>query len=224
MSITVEVQAEVDGNLISWVDDGANPAGYSIKRVEQFADLTADRTTTLADPFLGTFLLDTEADAAAALISYQITGLDDAETDTATLQLIFTFGAVDPAASSIRYTSLAKVKDRLGIDLANVAFDADLTAVIIATEVAIDQHLGRSFPDPLPLGEVTSVPEAATQVATQASVRVWKEADRAGLVAGSDDGFGELDIAGGVYQVLMANPILVGLHVSWGASVGASPE
>ena len=223
MSITASVQAEADGNLLSWVDDGANPLGYSITRTEQFADLTADRITKLADPFLGAFLLDTESDPAAAILSYLITGLDDAEDGTAVLQLIFTYGAVNPDQSAIRYTSLDAVKERLGIDLATLTFDADLTAVIIAAEVAIDQHLGRSFPDPLPLGQITVVPEAAVQVATQASVRVWKEADRAGVVSGSDDWFGELEIGGSVYQVMQANPILAGFHVSWGASMGATP-
>ena len=222
MTITASVQEQSDGNLLSWVDTGANPAGYSIERTEQFADLTDDRTTTLDDPFLGDFLLDRGADPAAAIIDYLVTGLDDAEVGTATLQLLFTFGAVDPEADAIRYTTLDKVKDRLGIDLSNTTFDTDMTAVIIAAEVAIDQHLGRSFPDPAPLGEIQSVPEAAVQVATQASVRVWKEADRAGVVSGSDDWFGELEIGASVYQVLMANPVLVGLHVSWGAGMGAT--
>ena len=139
------------------------------------------------------------------------------------LELDPTFGPVDPLVDFIRYTTLDKVKDRLGIDPADTTFDADLTDVIIAAEVAIDQHLGRSFPDTGGNPAIQGIPSAARQVATQASVRVWKEADRAGVVAGSDDWFGEIDIAGSVYQVLMANPVLAGLHISWGATMGAPP-
>ena len=108
----------------------------------------------------------------------------------------FTFGPVDFLPAGPRYTTLDTVKRRLGIDPTNTDRDADITESIVAAETTIDAYLGRSFPDTGDNPEIPGIPEAVKAAALQAAVRVFKEADRAGLSAGSEDWFGTIDAAG----------------------------
>lgn len=128
----------------------------------------------------------------------------------------FTFGPVDFLPAGPRYTTLETVKRRLGIDPLNTDRDADITESIVAAETTIDAYLGRSFPDTGDNPEIPGIPEAVRAAATQAAVRVYKESDRAGLSAGSEDWFGTIDAAGATIAVIENNPVLVGLRASFG--------
>lgn len=219
MTVTVEVREQADGNLLSWVDTETVPAlGYSLSAVESFLeepdrDRTDFRTGIKTDVFL-----DTERDPAAYKILYTVTNANDLEKGSATIQTVFTYGLVDPLKPAATYSTLAEIKARLHIPLTDTDKDATLTQALITAEVAIDQHLGRSFPDPAPLGEVQGIPDAVSNAALEVAVRAYKAADSAGVTAGSTDFFGELEIGGMVTQIVYMNPELSGYMISFGVA------
>ena len=119
----------------------------------------------------------------------------------------YTFGAVDPLATTIRYTTLADVKERLGID--DTDKDTILTQSIIAAELALDQHMNRSFPDSGTNPEIEGIPIPVKAAATAAAITVYKAADSPTGFAGSEY-LGELDVGQALWQQFNRNPLLVG--------------
>ncbi|RPI25080.1 MAG: hypothetical protein EHM57_01955, partial [Actinobacteria bacterium] len=92
------------------------------------------------------------------------------------------YGALDPLETAARYTTVATVKDRLRIPLANSTFDARVLEAIVAAEYALDVELGRSFPDtqtdPLRedqpiVPEVVGIPIPVKNAATDIAVAVY---------------------------------------------------
>ena len=113
------VQGRIVGSdvLVSWVD--TNEDSYTVTVTEYDLDNPANpttRTVTLASPD-ALLWLDDDLDTATDRVTYLITNDDDAETGTVTVELTgaWTYGAPDPDASSVRYTTLAEVKRRLAI-------------------------------------------------------------------------------------------------------------
>ena len=106
--------------------------------------------------------------------SYVATGENDSVASAAVVGVPNprAYGLVNPLVATIRYTTLADVKTDVNINTLDDTYDTLLTQAIVATELAIDQHLGRSFPDPS-AGEIEGIPEAVKQVALSASIAVY---------------------------------------------------
>lgn len=127
-----------------------------------------------------------------------------------------TFGPVDPLAAPFRYTDLDAVKQRLGID--HTEYDAALTVANNFAETAIDQTLGRSFPDTGDDPEIDGVPAAITQWALDSTIALWKAADAPFGQAGSDTWLGSIDVIGETERVMRRHPGAYGYKVSWGVA------
>jgi hypothetical protein len=128
-----------------------------------------------------------------------------------------TYGPVDPNATDFRYSSLEAMKQRLGIEAADTSWDAQLTEAGVAAEVAIDLHLGRSFPDIEPDPVITIVPAAIKQTALSASVAIYQAASSPYGVQGSDAwALGTVAVPEIVRAEIQRNPMLVGFQVEWG--------
>ena len=129
-----------------------------------------------------------------------------------------TYGPVDWNVSTIRYTSLADVKQRLGLG-SDASWDAQITEAIVAAEVAIDAHLGRSFPDIDPDPVILAVPEGVKQVALAASVGVYQAGSAPFGTTGSDVfALGAVNVPEVIRTEVQRNPLLTGLAVSWGVA------
>ena len=128
----------------------------------------------------------------------------------------FTFGPVDPLASTPRYTTVDQVKQRMGITHAEQ--DLALLSAVVAAEVAIDQWNGRSFPDTGDNPEIPGVPEAIATWALDASIAVWKAADAPFGTAGGDAWLGSLDVQNITERVLRRHPLALGYKVAWGVA------
>ena len=94
---------------------------------------------------------------------------------------------------------------------------------MVAVEGAIDQHLGRSFPDPS-AGEIEGIPEAIKQVALSASIAAYNNTEMPAGSGGSDDWFGEqADSIGEIIRrEVRRNPLLTGFKVSFGVAGGGT--
>ena len=157
--------------------------------------------------------------------SYVVTGQTDAVASAAVVGVpgARVFGVVDPLASTIRYTTLALVKDHLNLNSLDDTYDTVLTQVIVAVEVAIDQHLGRSFPDPS-AGEIIGIPEAVKHVALSASIGAYNNTQAPAGSGGSDDWFGEQEDSIGevIRREVRRNPLLTGYKVGFGVAGGGT--
>lgn len=134
----------------------------------------------------------------------------------ADLDTPFTFGPVDPLASTPRYTTVEAVKARMGITHAEA--DLQLLSAVVAAEVAIDQWNGRAFPDTGDNPEIPGVPEAIRTWALDASIAVWKAADAPFGQGGGDAWLGSLDIAQITERIIRRHPLSLGYKVSWGVA------
>ena len=126
----------------------------------------------------------------------------------------YTFGPVDPLVNTIRYTTLADVKARLGITHAES--DDALTQAIIAAEIAIDQVNQRSFPDVGDNPEIPGIPVSIQSWAQDAAIAVWKAGDAPFGQGGSDAWLGSLDVQAITERVLRRHPMALGYKVLWG--------
>ena len=157
--------------------------------------------------------------------SYVVTGQTDAVASAAVIGVPGprAYGVIDPLASTIRYTSLSAVKDHINVNSLDDTYDSTLTQVIVAVEVAIDQHTGRSFPDPS-AGEIEGIPEAIKQVALSTSIAAYNNTEAPAGSGGSDDWFGEqADSIGEIIRrEVRRNPLLMGFKVSFGVAGGGS--
>ena len=151
------------------------------------------------------------------VITWTLTGVDTSEvtTITYTVEAVedYTYGEVDPLGASIRYTTLAAVKSRLGIS--SSTHDTALTQSIIAAEIQIDQYLGRSFPDTGTNPEIEGIPIPIKEAATLAAMTVWKMGDAPTGYAGGDY-LNEIDVARSLWQQFDRNPLLTGYHATGG--------
>lgn len=137
-------------------------------------------------------------------------------------------GPVDWNETTIRYTTLISVKQRLGIDDADTTWDAQIQEGIITAEVTVDAHMGRSFPDADPglddaglppnPAAITVVPEAVKQVSLAATIAVFQSSNAPFGTSGSDSWLGAINVADVVRSEVERNPSLVGLMVSWGVA------
>ncbi len=155
-------------------------------------------------------------------VSWTITGVDSSEVTTISgtaqdpTEYDYSFGEVDGSASTIRYTTLADVKARLGIT--HTDKDDRITQAIIATEIQIDQHLGRSFPDLSANPEYESTPVPITEAATAIAVAVYQAGNSPTGVIGSDDWIGTIDVGQAVRSEFRTNAMLVGYRATWGVA------
>jgi len=178
---------------------------------------------------------DTElATLPAAITSYidTVPGLADGDTVTWTIvgnvtmgsvdlsivagdpdDYAYTYGDIDPLATTIRYTTLAAVKTRLGIS--GTQYDTPLTQSIITAEIQLDQYCGRSFPDDGTNPAIEGIPTAIKEAATLAAMTVWKMGDAPTGYAGGDY-LNEVDVARSLWQQFDRNPLLTGYHAAWG--------
>ena len=153
-------------------------------------------------------------------VTWTITGnvtMDSVDLDIVAVDpddIDYTYGAVDPLASSIRYTTLADVKLALGIT--DTTHDTQLTSVIVASEIQIDQYLGRQFPDTGTNPEIEGIPEPIKQAATMVAMGVWKMRESPAGVAGSDGWLEPVDVAATVRREFTTNPLLTGYHAEFG--------
>lgn len=224
--MTITAQATQLSNTlvqITWVStDPAPAAGWKIDRTLNPPAAPLVLVTDLA----GTTLLFADDLTQAGLVVGDILeyGITDVDTTTATTVLItmadlevpFTFGLVDPLASTARYTTVDDVKQRMGITHAEQ--DLALLSAVVAAEVAIDQWNGRSFPDTGDNPEIPGVPEAIRTWALDASIAVWKAADAPFGQGGGDAWLGALDIAQITERIIRRHPLSLGYKVSWGVA------
>lgn len=135
------------------------------------------------------------------------------------------YGPVDPNETDPRYTTLEKVKERLGIQPADTSFDDRLTEAIVAAELAIDTELGRSVPDGPGVpdesepGPVTIVPPAVIVAATDTAIAVYKSGDAPVGSTGSDEFFGALDVTDIARTIVTRSVTLRGFKVAAGFGV-----
>jgi len=104
-----------------------------------------------------------------------------------------TYGLRIHDSQAPRYGDLETIKARVGIS--GTEWDTELLQALLAAEVALDEALGRSFPDAQPFGEVFNIPAGIVQAAENIAVAIFKALDAPGGQAGSDDWFGELDLS-----------------------------
>jgi len=157
--------------------------------------------------------------------SYVVTGQTDAVASAAVVGVPNprAHGVIDPLAATIRYTTLAEVTQALGVNQYDDTHDDLVTQTIISVESAIDQHLGRSFPDPS-AGEIEGIPEAIKQVALTAAVAAYTNVTAPAGESGSDDWFGSQDVGVGeiIRRDVRRNPLLTGYRVGFGVAGGSS--
>ena len=227
MSIEQIAAVQVSNSVIeiTWRDEVPDdPGGYSI-----YPDLNA---SGLGSP-LATFNLATEqvhanvtpyAFVTGDVLFYRVGYSNNPpillpQSDALTVRDLdqpFTYGPVDALADTIRYTSLAEVKTRLGIADTNTDKDDLITQSAIAAEVQIDQINARSFPDTGANPEWPGVPSPIASWATDAAIAVYKRADAPFGTAGSDNWIGTLDTADEVERALRRNPLALGYRIAWG--------
>ena len=156
-----------------------------------------------------------------SILEYRIKDMDTAAEATATvtaadLDLPFTYGPPRADADAPRYTSLETVRRRLRIPDTETGFDEDLTEAIVASEIALDFELGRSFPDTGTNPQYAFVPRNISMLCTSAAIAVYKAADAPFGTAGSEDWFGAQSIADVASQTIRRSPLIRGFQVSFG--------
>lgn len=129
-----------------------------------------------------------------------------------------TYGEVDPLADTIRYADIDVVKRRIGLDPNDTTWDTELTQAIISAEIAIDQYLGRSFPDTGDFPVIAGIPIPITQAAENTAIAVLKQTDAPFGQTGSDGLFGDLDVGDLVRAELYRSPLLAGYRHKWGVA------
>lgn len=101
-----------------------------------------------------------------------------------------TYGPVDPLVSTIRYTSLADLKQRLNLEN-TTEWDSQLTTAAITAEIGLDRFNSRSFPDTGTDPEIAGIPEDIKNAAFQAALGVFALGDAPLGIAGSEEFIGQ---------------------------------
>ena len=209
-------QLTTDAVQLIWTTDLAATTSWTVRR-----NIDGGGFTSVATLQEGTDRqYGDEAPVLGASVVYRV--VESPSTDQADapaiiirdLEVPFTFGLVDPLASTARYTTVDIVKARLGITHTEV--DDQLLSAVVGAEVAIDQWNGRSFPDTGANPEIPGVPEAIRTWALDASIAIWKAADAPFGQGGGDAWLGALDIQTITERVLRRHPLSLGYKVSWG--------
>lgn len=211
-------QLTTDAVQLIWTTDLAGTTSWNVRR-----NIDGGGFTSVANLQEGTArqYVD-EAPVLGASVVYRV--VESPSTDQADapaiiirdLEVPFTFGLVDPLASTARYTTVDIVKARLGITHTEV--DDQLLSAVVGAEVAIDQWNGRSFPDTGANPEIPGVPEAIRTWALDASIAIWKAADAPFGQGGSEAWLGALDIQNITERVLRRHPLSLGYKVTWGVA------
>jgi hypothetical protein len=127
-----------------------------------------------------------------------------------------TFGPFPVQTETPRYTDVATVKSRAGINHAES--DDAIEAAILAAEYAIDAFNNRSFPDEGDNPEWTIVPPAIANWATDAALAVFKAGQAPLGVGNSDAWIGALDTQTITEQVLRHHPLAQGFKARFGVA------
>jgi len=229
MSITAQaVQRSNQAIDVTWSDTEPPPvAGYTVTATVN-AGTPKQRAVLAGDLSTFTDYIDDVGLSVGDTLVYGIVNQDDletAQTPTLTwrdLDAPFTYGPVNALVDTIRYTSLAEVKARLGIDAADVDQDAIIQQSAIAAEIQIDQMNGRSFPDTGENPEWPGVPEPIRSWATDSAIAVYSRANAPFGRAGSDNWIGTLDVRDEVERALRRNPLALGYQVTFGVGFASS--
>lgn len=127
---------------------------------------------------------------------------------------------VDRNADAPRYTTVADVKEVLGIDAANTDKDDRITEAIVAVEVAMDIAMGRAMPDvddaEGPQPPTLIVPSGWSATAKAGAVGVYKASEAPFGTAGADDWLGTISVPTIVSEAIRRNPLMMGWQVSFG--------
>ena len=157
--------------------------------------------------------------ANATRYSYTVTGETEAVASSAAVAVPGprAIGHIDYLAAAARYSTIAAMKTELNLAAADVSRDAQLLQALIAAEVAVDSHFGRSFPDPSG-GEIEGIPEAVKQMSLQAAMAVVLDAGAPDGSSGSDDWLGALpvDKVEVIRRTIAASPLGRGLRAGFG--------
>jgi hypothetical protein len=154
------------------------------------------------------FSVEDNSDLAGQFGSNEITLAD--------LTLPYTYGPVSYLATTARYTTVAAVKERLAIETADTSRDADILSAIIASELALDIFMHRSFPDTGENPQIPGVPDGIAQAALQTAIATWKEADAPTGSSGSEAFMGALSVSQTTRTMIQQSAVLVGLRVGFG--------
>jgi hypothetical protein len=202
---------------LDWQAIGAPSSWLILRQIDSGAP---EPDVSIPNPDQRLYLDPIGAVGFGQLITYTISSGPDSSAPTSITKVDrtvpYTYGPVLPLASTIRYTSLAAVKARLGITV--TVSDAQLTEACIAAETAIDQILGRSFPDTGVNPEIQGVPAAIASWATDAAIAVWKAADAPFGSAGSESWIGVVDVTDQTMRVLRHHPLALGYKVTFGVA------
>lgn len=133
------------------------------------------------------------------------------------------FRPPDPNETSLRYTTLAAIKERLSIPATDTSRDADIILAGVAGEWSLDVWCGRGFPDldtdPEDPAQITVVPAAVQSAALTTAIAMWKEADAPTGTAGSSDFFGALSVQDSARRAIESSPGMIGFRVEPGFGV-----
>lgn len=127
-----------------------------------------------------------------------------------------TFGLRIHDSQAPRYGSLDTIRARMGIS--GSEWDTELLQALLAAETALDEALGRSFPDAQPFGEVFNIPAGIVQAAENICVAIFKALDAPGGQAGSDDWFGELDLSEQARREVRRSATMLGYRRRFGVA------
>jgi Phage gp6-like head-tail connector protein len=203
-----------DGILLTWSD--TNPDSYTVTVTEyDFAesDSPTTRTVTLTAPD-DLVWFDDDLDSSTDQVTYLVTNDGDAEVSSLTVQVTFgySYGQIDHAASSIRYTTLALVKGSLGIPTADTGRDDEVTSAILSAEDWVDTYCGRSFPDTSSNPELSAIPNRVKRAALLLAVAFYTVEMTSDMVNPMEADF-QLQTASN-----MAVQLLTGFRVEWGVA------
>ena len=206
---------------IGFVDPDQDTQGYQIRRT--IGGILMALGTIAHSQRIRTFTDDTIGDVAIGDVAeYVVRSLDAGQFFDAPFLTIgdpdvpWTYGPPRADADAPRYTSLETVRRRLRIPATETGFDEDLEEAVIASEIALDFELGRSFPDTGSNPQYPFVPRSIAMICTAAAIAVYKAADAPFGTAGAEEWFGAQSVADVAAQSIRRNPLIRGFQVSFG--------
>lgn len=204
---------------LSWITDDPDPvAGFEIRiNINLAGDIGLATVSGTGRGFVDLSGLWIPGDS----LEYTVIDQDTATPGSATILAAdldepYTYGVPQLLATAPRYTSLERVKARLGADTVNPLRDQLIEEAIIACEASIDLELDRSFPDQGTNPELAGVPMMITTLATSSAIAVYKQADAPFGRAGADEWLGSISVADVVSQTIRRSPLIRGLQITFG--------
>ena len=206
---------------VIWTTDDVLPATWNLRRdvntggLAARADVSSPATLTYFDTFIltvgDTYQYEVKDETSGLLaLSPLITAQDLDEPAT--------FGEVNFLESVARYTTVLLVKERMAIDATDVSRDAEILSAIIASELALDVFMHRSFPDTGTNPQIPGIPDSIRQAALQTSIATWKEADAPTGSTGSDAFMGALSVSETTRTMIQQSAVLIGFRVAFGVA------